>query len=210
MASIDELVAVQEVRAKRRKSVLDAFDALTQDDQDAVLAEIVHRVRQRSVQAPSKAGTSVAREEPTFLTKAVAFIQNHPEGVSARQVSDAIGQKPGPTDSTLRYADKRGLIVHSGRLWYPTKEAAASAEVSEKKLTSRALVLKALTQASRQMTAGDILAAVATLEPRANPQSVRSEMSDMVADKLLTYSEGVGPKGSSLYGLADGGHSPAS
>lgn len=207
---IQQLLAEQHARSQKEDLVLRSFDDLDADQKGPVLAKLVQRmgmshtkpVKPKAI--PAKASGPALHS--TFLEKTLAFLSEHPEGVTARQVSDATGQATAPADSTLRYALRRGLACHEGRLWYPTPEAAKEGAVRDIKRVIQQLILDALVDASRAMTRKEVIAAVEADAAIADLTSddIENELEALVSRRWLAFSTNVGPNKASVYQLVPG------
>jgi hypothetical protein len=208
---VDRIIQNAKERKARRDTAIAAFKALPAEDRHEVLAELIGLVEadagddppdaneaQQPPQTPARA--SEGPETATFTDKGEAFVLQHPEGVTTRQVATAIGQKVESVDGTLRSVVKyRGTIERRDGKWWPKSPD------GQKRVTHREITSQVLAAANRPMGAGDIIAAVQAIDPERKRESLEAELHRMREDGVIVQ-KGSNGRGS-LYVLTNGGTS---
>lgn len=206
---VDRIIQNAKERKARRDTAIAAFRSLPVEDRQEVLAELIGLVEEDASQdAPhpaepqqtpqTTAEPDDAAEKGTFTDKGEAFVLQHPEGVTTRQVATAIGQKVESVDGTLRSVVKyRGTIERRDGKWWPKSPDA------QKRVTHREIISQVLAAANRPMGAGDIIAAVQAIDPERKRESLEAELHRMREDGVIVQ-KGSNGRGA-LYVLPNGG-----
>lgn len=200
--SVIERIVEQARKAKERKAaVLSAFRSLEASERREVLADLILEAEAEAQPTAERAPSTNGQpgQSGSFTDRAEAFVLAHPDGVTTRQVADAIGQDVSSVDGSLRNAMKRGRITRTGRLWVPV----ASAETAKTpKTTIRSLIERVFAEGdNKPLGAAALFEALKRFQPDINRSSVDGEMNRMRKDNLLIQ-VGVGPNGGGIYKLA--------
>jgi hypothetical protein len=205
----------QRLEDERRKLEDAAFAVvmrLSRESQRALLVRLIDAQEATSTPKPKAKPSSDNGPKPpkatpetkgdgkaTFVDSAEAFVLLHPEGVSTRQVADAIGQKISAVDGTLRQLLKRGTVERRGRQWFPK---GAPVAVKPKKPGIREDILAVYKADRGPLSAAAIFRGVQKIKPDANKASVDGEIHRMKhATKPLLVQAGVGENNGGLYAL---------
>lgn len=125
MSSVDQIIQARQARKVKREAVIASFKELPVDDQHEAFAEMAaHLGATPATPTPSEAASSEESVEPeakgSFTARAVAFVAANPQGVTTKEVSEAIGQSSHSADTTLRSIMKsRRIIDRRDNLWFP-------------------------------------------------------------------------------------------
>ncbi len=226
MSVLDKIVEAERERQRledeRRKQEDAAFVvvmALSKESQRALLVRLIDAQEVASGPKPkakpaSENGTKPPKpaREPkaqavdgkgTYVDRAEAFVLLHPEGVSTRQVADAIGQKISAVDGTLRQLLKKGTVERRGRQWFPMGAPVAP---KPKKPGIREDILAVYKAEKGPLSAGAIWRGVLKIKPDSNKASVDGEIHRMKhATTPLLEQVGVGENNGGLYALTSAG-----
>ena len=199
MGLVEKIRHEQDARKRRLEAARAAEAALKEDERREFFAEIYAKVEVEAAgieakptppasrsRLPSKAnGTSGKKTD-----RAEAFVFAHPNGVSASEVADEIGQRIRTAESTLRQVKKtRKSIVRRSGKWFPAGERSQSGA----KITLREAILKTL-DGGKKLGTRDIFHGVLRSLPAAKKGSVAAEIMRAKRDGLVVIA-GQGPRG---------------
>jgi hypothetical protein len=203
VADVSEFQKVLE-EDKRRKRLLqlamDAADDLSPVSRRDLYLWLENRIRDdlRSGQSDSADVRASDRNDGSFVDRAYEFLLTRSLGATTRQVADAIGQKVGPADSTLRLLVSRSSVSRRGKLWF----AKAPSKSKEPTLTQTIRQIFA-SNGNRPLAVNELFAAVRETLPNVRKGSLYTLCTRMRKRKELVQN-GSGARGG-LYQLAQTG-----
>ena len=189
---------------KRRKRLLqlamDAADDLSPVSRRDLYLWLENRIRDdlRSGQNDSSDVPVSDGNRGSFVDRAYEFLLSQKAGATTKQVSAAIGQKAGPTDSTLRLLVAKTVVSRRDKLWF----AKAPPKSKEPTLTQTIRQVFA-SNGNRPLGASDLFAAVQGTLPNVRKGSLDTLVSRMRKRGELVQN-GSGARGG-LYQLARSG-----
>lgn len=204
MSTLDEIIRARQTRQAQRDAAVACVMALAADDQIEVLAELASRIAPQPATTATSVPTTPAKEpepdprSPSYTDQAETYVLAHPDGVTTRQVADAVGQPTVSADGTLRSVIRsRKTIERRDGKWYP----AAVPPVSKRK-THRAAIAEVMTAIGRPMGAGEIVAGVQQMDPERRREPIEAELHRMRTDGAIV-TQGTNGRGAT-YVLAGG------
>lgn len=200
MGVIERLIKATEASERRLNAARTAVSALTKDEKEKLLVEIVRQLEQAPITVTTDASTApVIPVDGTYVDACEAVLAAHPQGLTSAEIGELIGQERPSADSTVRWLrQSRKNVGRQGDKWVLLRP-------SKKPLTNRDVIKQVLAEAEKPMRAGEIIAGVTKLKPDANANTLHAELMRLRTSlKEVIYVPGNPPIGG-LYSLPEGG-----